>query len=129
MDRNGKLCGIGLMEDKLYSLNCDLASTEHSVKEQVLVAAECSEMDLWHQRLGHLCEQQLKYMVNKELASGMKLSKITQLSFCEGCVEGKMNRSPFHPVEVRSSEKLQLVHIVMCVGLCLRSHLVATGIL
>ena len=96
MDRNGKLCGIGLIEDKLYSLNCDLASTEHSVKEQVLVAAECSEMDPWHQRLGHLCEQQLKYMVIKELASGMKLSKITQLSFCEGCVEGKMNRSPFH---------------------------------
>ena len=79
MDCSGKLCGIGLMVNKLYNLNCDLASKEHSVKKQVVVAAECNEMDLWHQRLGHLCEQQLKYMVNKELASSIKLSKITQL--------------------------------------------------
>ena len=42
MDHNGKLCGIGLMENKLYSLNCDLASTEHSVKEQGMVVAEKS---------------------------------------------------------------------------------------
>ena len=114
MDRNGKLCGIGLMENKLYSLNCDLATTEHTVKEHVVLAAEYNDMDLWHQRLGHLCEQQLKYMVNKGLVSGMKLSKVTQLSFCEGCVEGKMNRSPFHPVGVRSSRKLQLVHSDVC---------------
>lgn len=91
MDRNGKLCGVGLMENKLYSLNCDLAPTEHSVKEHVVLAGEYNDMDLWHQRLGHLCEQQLKYIVNKELVSGIKLPKVTQLSFCEGCVEGKMN--------------------------------------
>ena len=71
-------------------------------------------MDLWHQRLGHLCEQQLKYMVNKELVTGLNLSKATKLSFCEGCVKGKMCRSPFKLVGVRLTRKLQLVHSDMC---------------
>ena len=57
MDHNGKLCGIGLKENKLYSLNYVLASTEHNFKEQVVLAVQCNEMDLWHQRLGYLCEQ------------------------------------------------------------------------
>ena len=71
------------------------------------------------------CEQQLKYMVNKELISGIKLPKVTQLSFCEGCVEGKINQSPFHPVGLRSSRKLQLVHSDVCGPMLL----VATGTL
>ena len=34
-----------------------------------------------------------------------------ELSFCEGCVEGKIQCKSFQPVgEIRSTEKLQLVH-------------------
>ena len=34
-----------------------------------------------------------------------------QLSFCEGCVQGKMYQQSLKPVgEIRSSRKLQLVH-------------------
>ena len=42
-------------------INCKLA-------ECVAVTSESNDIDLWHQRLGHLCEQQMKHMVNKELA-------------------------------------------------------------
>ena len=40
---------------------------------------------------------------------------MTELSFCSGCVAGKMHRKPFPTVgEIRSSRKLQLVHSDAC---------------
>ena len=51
----------------------------------------------------------------KELATGVKIPKAAKLSFCEGCVEGKMHRKPFKPVgEIRSTRRLQLVHSDVC---------------
>lgn len=78
--------------------------------------SECEKSaDLWHQRLGHLCEQQLKEMVSKDMVGGMKLSQSTQLLFCEGCVEGKMKRKPFQSVgEIRSTRRLERVHSDVC---------------
>ena len=53
--------------------------------------------------------------MDKQLAHGVKIPKNEELSFCEGCVEGKMHRHPFKPVgEIRSSERLQLVHSDVC---------------
>ena len=40
---------------------------------------------------------------------------MTELSFCSGCVAGKMHRKPFPAVgEIRSSQKLRLVHSDVC---------------
>ena len=65
--------------------------------------------NLWHQRLGHVSER-LNEMVRKEMASGITVPKTTRLSFCEGCIEGKMQRKPFTSVgEIRSTRKLQSV--------------------
>ena len=45
----------------------------------------------------------------------MKIPKRAELSFCEGCVEGKMQRKPFKPVgEIRSTRRLQCVHSDVC---------------
>ena len=71
-------------------------------------------MNLWHQWLGHLCDQQMKHMVNKEMITDIKLPKGCGLFFCEGCVEGKMHRKPFQPVGVHSSRGLNLVHSDVC---------------
>ena len=72
-------------------------------------------IDLWHQRLGHPGKQRLSLTVNKQLVSGISVSKMKELSFCEGCVEGKIHRQSFQPVgEIRSTEKLQLVHSDVC---------------
>lgn len=80
------------------------------------MVSECEKSaDLWHRRLGHLCEQQLKEMVSNEMVGGMKLSQSTQLLFCEGCVEGKMKRKPFQPVgEIRSTRRLERIHSDVC---------------
>jgi len=68
-----------------------------------------NEMNLWHQRLGHLCEQQMRGMVDKEMVTVVKLPKGCGLFFCVGCVEGKIHRKPFQPVGVCSSRRLNLV--------------------
>ena len=56
------------------------------------------------------------------LLNDVKIQKTAKLSFCEGCVEGKMHRQPFKPVgEIRSTRKLQLVHSDVCVPMSTES--------
>lgn len=94
--RNSKcsLCGMGILQDKMYQLNC-----ESVLQEQASAASEKeNSTDLWHQRLGYLSESSLKEMVSRELVTGVKIPTGAELSFCEGCVEGKMHQKPFKPV-------------------------------
>ena len=108
---HGKLLGTGSLVDKLYKLNCRSVS-----QEQGLAAAEgLKELNMWHQRLGHINEQQLKEMARKELVTGLKFKSTAELSFCEACVKGKSHRKPFRSVGgIRSSRKLQLIHSDVC---------------
>ncbi len=77
--------------------------------------AQQVEADLWHQQFGHLNEQQLKELTQKNLITGIKLPKQMNLSFCESCIQGKMSKQPFKPIgQIRSKEMLELVHSDMC---------------
>jgi len=107
-DENGRLRGMGSLADKLYQLDCEVVSTGYASVAQ-------SRSDLWHQRLGHVHESRLKKCVQNEFVRGIDIEKITELSFCEGCLAGKMYRKPFPTVgEIRSTHKLQLVHSDVC---------------
>ena len=107
-DENGKLRGMGSLADKLYQLDCEVVSTGYASVAQ-------SRSDLWHQRLGHVHESRLKKCVQNEFLRRIDIKKITELSFCEGCLEGKMCWKPFPTVgEIRSTHKLQLVHSDVC---------------
>ena len=110
-DQEGKLHGMGSLVDKLYHLDCEPVSVEHAS----VTCEQRKDVNLWHQRLGHLNERRLNDIAKKELATGIELPKMTRMSFCEGCVEGKMHRKPFKSVgDVRSVRKLQLVHSDVC---------------
>jgi len=62
-----------------------------------------------------LGRQGLQETISKRLVNGISISKATELSFCEGCVEGKIHRKPFKPVgEIHSTARLQLVHSDVC---------------
>jgi len=75
------------------------------------VIEQHKQFNLWHERYGHLNERQLNEIVRNELVTGMNVAKTGQLSFCEGCVTGKLSRKPFKPIgEICSTRKLQLVH-------------------
>ena len=47
----GTLEGMGFLAGKLYHLKCDVITGEEKAS---LVSEDLSEIDLWHQRLGHL---------------------------------------------------------------------------
>lgn len=49
-DRNGKLYGMGSLVGKLYQLDCEPAPTENASAAR----EQRNNVDLWHQRLGHL---------------------------------------------------------------------------
>ena len=112
-DRNGILLGTGSLVDKLYYLKCK-SVTQESIAIATGSKVE-NKVDLWHQRLGHLNEVQLKEMVSQDLVKGVNIPKSTRISFCEKCVEGKMSKKPFKSVgEIRSVRKLQCVHSDVC---------------
>lgn len=108
----GTLEGMGSLAGKLYHLRCEVISGKENAS---MVSEDLPEVDLWHQRLGHLNQQQLNTLVDRGLASGIKLSTTSKLSFCEGCIEGKMQRKPFKPlIHQQSKKKLELVHSDVC---------------
>ena len=113
-----RLLGMESLVDKLYHLDCSDITQEH-----VAVASGSwigNKADLWHQRLGHLNEHQLKEMVSQNLAKGVEMPKSTEISFCEKCVEGKMSKRPFKSVGEICSTRNYSVCIVMYVDLCLQ---------
>ena len=107
-DENGTLRGKGSLADKLYQLDCQVVTIGHA-------SVASSRSNLWHQRLGHVHESRLKKCVQNEFVQGIDIEKMTELSFCEGCLAGKMCQKPFPTVgEIRSTRKLQLVHSDVC---------------
>ena len=79
----GTLQGMGSLSGQL---KCEVLIDEAS-----MVSENLSEVDLWHQWLGHLNRHQLHTLVDRKLASGNKLLTTLHLLFCEGCVEGNEN--------------------------------------
>ena len=52
------------------------------------ISIASSELDngVWHQRLGHMSEKEMKVMLSKDKLSGLKF---VELDFCEDCIYGK----------------------------------------
>lgn len=108
-DASGKLRAMGSLVEQLYKLD-----HEDVLNGQTSVAPTGSS-DVWHQRLGHVHEQRLKNCIQKGSVQGINVKQVTELSFCEGCLAGKMHRKPFSTVgEIQSTRKLQMVHSDVC---------------
>ena len=71
----------------MYQLDCEPVLTECAST----ASEQRNDVVLW-QRLGHVNGQQLRQIIQRELATGVKFPKTAQLSFCERCVEGKMHQ-------------------------------------
>ncbi len=102
---------MGSLVGKLYQLDCKMTKPKHTSFAAHNQQEESA--DLWHQRLGHVNKQQLYDF--GDVAIGVRISNSSDLSFCEQCVEGKMQRKPFKPVgEIRSTRKLERIHSDVC---------------
>jgi len=67
-NNDGEIIAVGTRKGSLYCLN-----TMGKSNESVNMAQQRNEKRLWHRRLGHLNEQSMKMLVNKDL--------VTQLDF------------------------------------------------
>ena len=110
-NNQGDLLGQGSVEGKLFKLNCEPCE----IHAAAIAENNVSEVDVWHQRLGHVNDHTLKKIVQEELMTGLKFPKSQTVSFCEGCVKGEATRLPIKPVgEIRSTKMLELVHSDVC---------------
>ena len=81
------------------------------MNKQTGCAAAKIDGNLWHRRYGHLGKQSLEKLAAEELVTGLNLDTSKELSFCEGCMEGKHHRSPFSKSseDKRHAETLGLI--------------------
>ena len=123
VDFDGESCGItiegkryhiGTKHGKLYRLNtfdssetCCIAKT--NPKKNV-------DVELWHQRYGHLGYDNLKLLTKKELVNGMVFDAKENIDRnCDGCAMGKQHRQPFPKTSKSSTSKLlELIHSDVC---------------
>jgi hypothetical protein len=81
--------------------------------EQTNTVTATNETQLWHKRLGHINEDNLRFMIQNHTVQG--LSSISgQLNFCESCAINKSTRLPFPSGGNRTTNKLQIVHSDLC---------------
>ena len=104
---------VAYQNGTLFELHCtmDLAELASAASEKM------SDMDLWHRRLAHVNRQLLSIMMKGDQVKGLKGLKATnpgELSFCEGCVQGKLSKKPFKPSGIHTTRKLQLIHSDVC---------------
>ncbi|CAK1597413.1 unnamed protein product [Parnassius mnemosyne] len=79
------------------------------------VEAVKKSIDLWHERLGHLNECDLKIMTKKNLVHGLNIKDNEKLSECEICMSEKQTCKPFPKgINNRTSELLEIVHTDVC---------------
>ena len=117
----GRLLGMGYLVGKLYQLDCKTTTPEYAS-----VAARNQQeesADLWHQRLGHVNQQQIYDFASQDIVKGVRVLKSPDITFCESCVQGKMQREKFAQQESWNA------YTVMCVVPCQRSPLEEKSIL
>lgn len=72
-------------------------------------------IDMWHERLGHLNERDLKAMSKSALVHGLSFKDSEKLSECEICISEKQTCTPFPKGNAdRTSELLEIVHTDVC---------------
>ena len=102
-DSKGRVRAKGALVGRMFHLDC-----------QPIINTAAVTGDIWHQRLAHVNNTTLT-TISRDKDNCIPNIDKSELTFCEGCVEGKMARQPFHPVgEIRSKRPLELVHTDVC---------------
>jgi hypothetical protein len=99
-----------------------LMSLPHVCKDTAHIANSLEEgAMLWHERLGHFNMASLKEL--DAMVDGMNLKEVSLCCICEGCVNGKHQRTSF-PKDgaTRASQLLEIVHTDVCGPMRTTSH-------
>jgi hypothetical protein len=73
-------------------------------------------LKVWHEKFSHLGEQNLKFLVQKNLFICMDVKIDQQLDFCIGSINDKQCKDSFQKGDPKKMLKtlLELVHIDLC---------------
>ena len=99
--KDGAIVANTVWEGKLFKLRILSGS-------QALAAVTAESIRLWHHRLVHLGEDNVRKL--EKMATGMKLDKNTSVGVCSFCLEGRQTRQPSHEPSDKVNEPLGLIH-------------------
>ena len=104
LKKDGVVSLVGEKRDNMYHMLI------RTVTKGAHVSAGNLSIDLWHERLCHIGEANMKSLVSEKMATGITLPAQSRLSFCEGCQYGRMERKPFKPAEERECQPGENIH-------------------
>ena len=108
--RKGSLTvATGTLEGSLYVIH---TRRLHPCKQSALVAS----LQLWHERMAHVDKQGITQMADRGVVRGLRMIDNGKNLVCEGCVKGKVHRSPIPKTRTspRASDLLDKVHSDVC---------------
>ena len=74
-------------------------------------AGVVADVDIWHKRIGHVNEQQLRSMQSKDIVTGLPRFKVDGMhKVCEACQFGKQTKSVFPHEQNICKKPLEVVH-------------------
>ena len=107
--QSGKAIARAVKENNLYRLD-----TNGKLYANIAVTRK-DDVELWHQRLGHIGINNINKLVNNNMVTGLPISQHKDLPFCDACVQGKLCRLSFpKAASSRESDLLGLIHTDVC---------------
>ena len=108
-NESGEVIAVGAQEGSLFYLKIARKS-----RESVSAAHNQNKKRLWHRRLGHLNEQSMKRLVDKDLVNQLDYDMSEEFGVCEACIGGKQCKNGFKSSQTVTSVPLELVHSDVC---------------
>ncbi|CAD6208896.1 GSCOCG00012765001-RA-CDS, partial [Cotesia congregata] len=105
-----------LYSERLNNAWClDSGQCQEVVNNVEMESLSRKMIDIWHERLGHVNERDLKSMAKHGLVDGLKISDSDKLSECEVCAREKQACKPFPTGnQERTKDLLEIVHTDVC---------------
>lgn len=99
---DGEVVATGRQHGRLYCMDFECVKQRGATSSALMTGRVSKQLELWHQRFGHLGNENLLKLVNKGMVEGMKIAsggKKNEMLLCESCITAKQTREPF---QVRS---------------------------
>ena len=110
--KDGVLVADTIKEGKLFRLKTVQHLAARAVNKRKK-QTKLEDIGVWHQRLGHLGEQNIRKL--QTMADGIRVDPSTALGICEDCQSGRQTRNPNHePAKDKASEQLGRIFSDIC---------------
>ena len=124
-DGNMKPVMVARKVGKLYIISgqVSLHKVLDGINDTVMALKETnsdmSNVELWHQRLGHIGYSGLKLIINRGSVEGLNIKSIDdewiQQHKCDSCIYGKQHRAPFgNEWRDKAADRMERAHADLC---------------